>query len=117
MVRFGLVGLINTAVGLSIIFGMMYLGTHPVLANMIGYACGLCVSYVLNSRWTFQEQATTRSFLLFLLTFGISYLVNLGVLIGLSTGMGVGVHLAQLAAVCSYSLTFFVLSKFVVFRA
>ena len=62
LARFGLVGMINTAVGLSII-AVLDLGLRvpPALANAAGYLVGICVSFVLSRRFVFRSRAAVRS--------------------------------------------------------
>lgn len=51
--RFLIVGLVNTAVGLSVIFACKALaGLGDALSNAVGYTVGLAVSFVLNRSWT-----------------------------------------------------------------
>lgn len=118
-VRFLLVGVVNTLVGLGVIYaGKYFFGLGDVAANVVGYAVGLTVSFVLNKRFTFNHSgAALRAAALFLLTFAIAYAVNLGVVLGLIHGFGANGYLAQAAGVPPYTITFFLLSKFMVFRA
>ena len=116
--RFGLVGILNTAVGLGTIFALMYgLGLGAVLSNLIGYGIGLCVSFVLNSRWTFGAAVTPGTALRFLLAFGLSYLANLGMLLFCMGPPGMHPGLAQLVAMVTYTIVFFVLSRTIVFTS
>lgn len=116
IVRFALVGVINTIVGLGIILALTEFGVAKVPANMAGYACGLCVSYVLNSRYTFRAEMSLRRAMHFLGVFGVCYTLNLGVLLLLADGYGLDVRLAQTGAVISYTISFFILSRIFVFR-
>ncbi len=110
--KFGLVGVANTALGLAVILASMsLLGLSPVLANVVGYAAGLCLSFYVNSRWTFGHRASAGTAARFTLAFGVSYLMNVAVLL-------IGLHVfeasavtAQVFAVVTYSVVFFVLSK------
>ena len=57
MLRFGTVGVLNTAVGLSAIYAFMYfLHADPVSANVIGYLVGVSISCWLNKLWTFESK-------------------------------------------------------------
>lgn len=115
--RFGLVGMVNTAVGLSVIYALMLgLGVSPALSNMAGYAVGLCVSFVLNSRWTFRDRMSLSGALRFLGAFAISYAANLACLLALIGPAGIAPEIAQLAAMVVYTLVFFLLSRLFVFR-
>ena len=62
MVRFGLVGVLNTGLDFFV-FAMLFYGfAWPLLiANSCGYLAGLTNSYLLNSRWTFGDRAGGRS--------------------------------------------------------
>lgn len=56
-IRFCSVGVLNTLIGLAIIFGLMrFGGVQYVLANAIGYAIGMMLSFALNRSWTFAHK-------------------------------------------------------------
>ena len=116
LIRFVLVGVANTIVGLGIILILTELGVAKVPANMMGYACGLVVSFILNSRYTFKTDLSVRRARKFLAVFGICYLLNLGVLLILADGHGVDERLAQTGAVFTYTIAFFILSRLFVFN-
>lgn len=117
-VRFCLVGLINTIIGLSVILGLMHLfDLHPVLANMSGYAAGLCFSFYANGRWTFRQRPSRAAGLRFMLAFGVSYLANIGVLLLCLGYTDIPPTFAQILAMITYTATFFLLCKIYVFAA
>ena len=44
-IRFGLVGVVNTGITLTVIFVLMkVLGVHYAVSNILGYALGLCLA-------------------------------------------------------------------------
>ncbi|MDP3174186.1 MAG: GtrA family protein [Phenylobacterium sp.] len=56
--RFGLAGIANTAIGLSVIAGLEFgLGLTPAAANLGGYLVGWGLSYVLNRKLVFRSVA------------------------------------------------------------
>jgi putative flippase GtrA len=116
-VRFCLVGLVNTAVGLSLIYAAKYgLGLGDVPANLIGYIIGLMVSFTLNSRWTFKYDGPVWPALLrFVVTFAIAYTANITTVLALRDAAGVHADLAHAIAVVPYTTTFYLLSRFMVF--
>jgi putative flippase GtrA len=60
--RFALVGAVNTLTGLAVIYALKaLLDADDFLANLFGYAVGLLVSLVLNSRWTFDYKGELRT--------------------------------------------------------
>ncbi|UVI28903.1 GtrA family protein [Paenibacillus spongiae] len=61
-VRFVIVGVVNTLIGLSVIFACLNLaglGYWP--STIIGNAVGAVNSYVMNKRFTFQSKASVSS--------------------------------------------------------
>jgi putative flippase GtrA len=113
--RYSGVGVLNTALGLAVIWGLMALGTGPYLANALGYAAGLALSFVLNRAWTFRARGTGWPVLRFLLAFAVAYAANLAVLsAGLAIAPGAA-YAAQFAAIGTYSVLFFLLCRFFVF--
>jgi putative flippase GtrA len=115
--RYLAVGLVNTAIGYSIILIGLRLGMGDYLANAAGYIVGLAVSYVLQRRWAFAVSTppSVREAGRFCAAALLAYGANLAV-IHLARSMGyVGSPIAQAVAMVAYSMTFFVLSRFVVF--
>lgn len=120
MVKFGLVGICNTAVGLGSIFTLKYWFAAPdTAANLLGYCLGLVVSCVLNARWTFQyRQVLAPVVPRYALVVLVAYLVNLG-----CVHVGIGVlhidsYLAQAAGVVPYaSITYYGSRHFVFQRS
>lgn len=115
MVMFGMVGVVNTAVGLAVVFGLMwYFGVSPYISNFAGHVVGVCVSFVLNSIFTFRSAVTLMSGVRFFCAFLISLVCNMLVLkICLFTDMNP--MWAQLVAMSAYTLIFFVASRSFVF--
>lgn len=116
---FGAVGIVNTAVGFTVIVLLMAVaGLSPVAANVGGYAAGLAVSYLLNRRFTFADRrAAPLGMGRYVLVFLIAYGINLGVLHLAIGGAHLSGVLAQALAVAAYSAVFFVLCRRFVFVA
>jgi putative flippase GtrA len=112
-IRFGAVGLLNTVVGFSVILVCISMfGMNDFVANALGYAVGLTVSFYGNRYWTFGDHGPwRRSALRFLAVFAAAYLVNLVALVLVRDGLAVDSRLAQAAAVVAYAVTFFVGSR------
>jgi putative flippase GtrA len=117
MLRFGAVGLLNTALGYTIILAGLALGLGDILANMAGYSAGLTLGFFLNRKWTFRGAGGFRPGTLprYALTFLVAYGANLTIVI---TAMSVGIvedPFVHLAGNCLYSLVFYVGSARFVF--
>ncbi|HTI67770.1 MAG TPA: GtrA family protein [Caulobacteraceae bacterium] len=121
LARFGLAGLVNTGIGLSVI-AALDLGLHvdPHIANAVGYATGLATGYVLNRRFVFRSgDPFGWTGLKYLVVVGVAFAVNQGVLALVGPAFGpqpMGRLAAQIAAMASYTLLTFVLCRLWVFK-
>ena len=116
--RFVLVGLVNTAVGLLSIYAIIFFfNANPALANAIGYAIGLAVSFALNRLWTFGDtQSIVKVLPRYLTVAGISYLLNLCVVLIGTHYYGIGPYLIQLFGIAVYTPTMFIGCRLFVFN-
>jgi putative flippase GtrA len=117
LIKFVIVGVLNTILGYGVIFGCMYLlGMDPVISNVIGYLIGLMLSYTLNRKVTFQSTSKSKTELVrFLAVFLIAYFANLAVLMIL---IRVGIFhevINQIGAGAVYVFFSFFLNKYYVF--
>jgi len=80
LVRYSWVGLLNSGLGLFVIWGLMLAGIGPYVANVAGFAAGLTLSFFLNRAWTFRAQDAGWPVFRFLLAFAIAYSANLVIL-------------------------------------
>lgn len=119
--RFGLVGLANTALGFGVIAALdIGLGVNRQVANALGYAAGMVLSFVLNRTFVFRSRdrsrATAPKFVASLL---IAFCLNQAVLFAVSQVLGHSTPerlAAQLVAMASYTGSFFLLCRLWVFR-
>ncbi|WDA42789.1 GtrA family protein [Erythrobacter sp. BLCC-B19] len=116
--RFLLTGLANSAVGWAVIFGGLWAGMSGLAANAAGYAVGLVLSFTLNRRYVFGVTGvvSVREVARFMTAFAIAYGANVAVLLTAEAIIGADHPLAQLPALATYVLLFFVLSQRYVFR-
>lgn len=117
-IRFALVGIANTAVGLLLIYALMYLGgASAVTANVIGYGLGLGLSFMLNRLWTFEDRGPVGPRLpSYLVVVAVAYLANLAVLLATTRHAHIDAYAAQLLGVVAYAGLSFLGCHFWVFR-
>jgi putative flippase GtrA len=117
-VKYNLVGIVNTLIGFSIIIGLMYVGFSATMSNMIGYAIGAVISYVLNSRYTFSSTSPNgnakENMIKFFLILGVAYVLNFVTLQYLLTTLNP--YLSQLGAAVVYTLSSFLMVRYFVFK-
>ncbi len=113
--RYNLIGIVNTLLGFSIIFFLMFSGVSATVSNAIGYAIGAVLSYYLNSKYTFKSKNKGKmQALKFFMVLGLSYLLNfitLQWLLGFANP-----YVAQLISAAVYTLSSFILAKLFVFK-
>jgi putative flippase GtrA len=54
LLRFGLVGLLTTALAYAVFVGLIAIGIGYIFASVAGWAAPMTVSYLLNRRFTFN---------------------------------------------------------------
>jgi len=117
-IKFGIVGLSNTAVDL-IIFNLLRLipGMPDVAAKAVSYFCGIINSFFWNKYWTFRSRASAWATLI---PFILTALVGLGINAGTLQLCLKTFHLPELVALGLATLITlfwnFVISKFVIFK-
>lgn len=116
--RFLAVGIINTIVGFAIVVAVIEgFGAHAFVANAAGLATGFVLGFLLNRAWTFRsDRPIAATAPRYVMAFAIAYAINLGIL-ALALRAGVHPWLAQGAALATYSVAFYCLCRFSVFRA
>ncbi|MBZ9992555.1 GtrA family protein [Mesorhizobium sp. BH1-1-4] len=117
LLRFGAVGLLNTALGYTVILAGLALGLGDILANATGYAAGLVVGFFLNRNWTFGGRDGSRrgTALRYGSVFLIAYGLNLAIVIAARSAGLIESPLVHLAGICVYSIVFYLGSAHFVF--
>jgi putative flippase GtrA len=119
LLRFVIVGLANTGLGLATVYLLkVALGFADIPANAAGYGVGLAAAYALNSKWTFGYGGRTLATGgRFLFAFAISYGANLLAVWWLIERASLNSYVAQAAGIVPYTLCFYALCSLFVFRA
>lgn len=121
LARFGGAGVLNTALGLSVILALdLGLGLDRRLANALGYLTGAALGLVLQKHFVFRQPshargANLRYVLAMLLAFGLNQLALTVAGIALPDDR-LGRAAAQLAGMATYTATQFLLFRIWVFR-
>ncbi|MFZ1743023.1 MAG: GtrA family protein [Pontixanthobacter sp.] len=116
--RFGVTGLVNTAIGYSVILAALWAGYGDYVANALGYTTGLVTGFLLNRNWVFGASIAAEKksqALRYVAAFLAAYALNLTILY-LFRGVGlVDSPLAQLCAMGGYTIAFFLACRHFVF--
>lgn len=112
LTTYSLIGLLNTFVGLTCIFLLMWLRLSVYWANFFGYALGLSISFALNCKFTFNQHYTKTKFLKFVIGVIIAYLINLLAVYIVLQISPESKYIAQLTGVIFYTIFGFLINKF-----
>jgi len=115
ILRFGLVGVVNTALGYIVIIMALAMGYGDFIANFLGYTFGLALGFALNSRWTFSQRKFSRDILpKYFFAFLIAYAINLAI-IAATRSIGIKDNpIPHLISICAYTAVFYIAcSRFV----
>jgi putative flippase GtrA len=117
--RFLLVGFANTALGLiAVCLAKLLLDFGDIMANAVGYACGLAIAYLLNASWTFNYRGSNATAApRFLFSFLLAYAVNLLTVWAALHYLSLNGYVAQILGILPYTALFYLLSNAYVFHA
>ena len=118
IVKYTCVGAVNTLVIFSLFFLWVRLfGCSPIRANRIGYAGGLICNFTLNKLWTFRSRRfRAMEIVLFLVSFAVSYGIQLLCFLILMDGWGWSEGKAAILAYPLYGVAFFLQCRHVAFK-
>ena len=117
-IKFGIVGVSNTLLtALTIWILLKVLHCSDYISNIVGYIVGLVNSFIWNRKWTFDSKTkVTDTLFKFILTFGVSYLFQLGNLYILLHYTSIDSYVSQLLSIVVYTGINFVLNKIYTFK-
>jgi len=119
MIKYGLVGVINTLITGVIIFALMNgFGVSYKISNAIGFVAGFFNSFIMNKLWTFKENQTKtlRQFIRFAVVFAVCYSLQLGLVVLLVEKLSVSKNISQLIGMAFYTLIGFFFNKLFTFK-
>lgn len=78
--KFGVVGVSNTLISLSVYYVLVYFGCHYALANAGGFALSVINAFYWNNKYVFvdkQEKSLLKAFLKVFASYGGSFLISM----------------------------------------
>ena len=118
LIKFCMIGVINTIVGFSIILTLIYIfGVNYLISNLVGYIGGIITSFTLNKYLNFKSQGLIRvEFPIFVLSFIIAYSVNTLVLYYVVEILHREKIVGLILAGAAYTVLFYLSSRFIIFQ-
>lgn len=111
LVRFCIVGLMNTIATMLIIFILMHMGFSLYVANGLGYTAGIILSFLMNSRFTFSVKLKLTRLVKFLVTVAISYGLNVFTIKYTIGILSFNEYLSQFSGMIIYTIACFIINK------
>jgi len=117
-VRYALCGGLGVLLDVTLFWVITGLGVDYQIANVVGYASGTLLSFVLNRHFTFQKyDETFRRMGLFFGVAGVGYAVSAVTLWFLVEKLGILPILAKLVTLCLVLVIQFSLNRSITFRS
>lgn len=116
-IKFGLVGVLNTVITIIVFNILRFIGIDMVVANTMGYICGMANSYLWNNRWVFKSNSKdVGTVIKFIVVNVITMVINNCILILLVQKIGINEVIAQGSALILTTVINFMGSKVWIFR-
>ncbi|WP_456058207.1 GtrA family protein [Campylobacter hominis] len=116
LIKYLLVGVLNTIICFGIIFRLMFTGISPEISNLSGYSIGIVISYILNKIFTFQSKTKSKiEFIKFILAMLMAYILNF-ITLKICLSLSINPYISQIFTGGIYTISGFLLSKFWVFK-
>ena len=116
-IKFGIVGLSNTAIGLGTYYLFLWLGCHYMLANILSWIISVFNAFYWNSRYVFQSSSSwLKALLRTYVSYGVSFLIGAGALYVLVEFAKVSDVIAPLLVLVLTIPLNFIMNKFSTFK-
>lgn len=116
LVKYGMVGVVNTLVTALTFFLLRWFGVQEDVANLLSYVAGILNSFVMNKLFVFRDRRTgwTRQGALFFLGAALCWMLQWLAFRGMLTVMSE--TWAYLAAMLVYNVLYYIYNRIVTFR-
>ena len=116
-VKFGMVGVTNTVVGLGIYYTVVFIGIHYILANLMAFVLSVLNSFLWNRKFVFKTAAkqTMRQISRVYCAYGTTGLLDTGMLFIMVDFIGISELVAPLINLVWTIPLNFILNKYWVF--
>ncbi|MFL1500450.1 GtrA family protein [Pseudomonas sp. O64] len=118
LIKYALTGIINTLIGYGVFWVLFtQFNIHAEYANAAGYGIALVFAFLLNKVFVFNK-STFHSAMIprFIVAFMVAFLINQLVLIVFHRVLDIRAEIAQILAMGTYTVLFYILNKRYVFK-
>jgi len=118
-IRFGIVGVSNTLIALTIYYILLLIGVHYILSNVIAFAISVQNAYYWNRKYVFKQVKGSkkgRQLARVYVSYGFTFLLSTGLLFLMVDVLGISELIAPLINLCITIPLNFLLNKFWAFH-
>jgi putative flippase GtrA len=116
-IKFSIVGLSNTAIGLGTYYLFLWLGCYYMIANVLSWIISVFNAFYWNNKYVFKSSTTWfRALFRTYISYGVSFLVGTAILFALVEWCGISDIIAPLLVLIVTIPLNFVLNKFWTFK-
>ncbi|ERK32010.1 GtrA family protein [Clostridium intestinale] len=116
-IKFGIVGVSNTLITFVVYNILLKLGINYLVANIIGYICGMINGFIWSKNWVFRVSKESKMyFIKFALVNLLSLAVSTGLLMVLVKKLSFNSTIAQLITTCITVVINYLLNKIYTFK-
>lgn len=115
LIRFLIIGTINTAIAYGLYAVFIFIGFHYTTAVFFSTAIGVCVSFKTFGKWVFFQTDNRRIFR-FLAVYTVGYFLNVGILKLCTAGGLFNLYLAGFISSIAVAGFSFAANKYFVFK-
>ena len=118
LIKYALTGVINTLIGYGVFWVLFtQFNIHAEYANAAGYGIALVFAFLLNKVFVFNQSTFHPGMVpRFIIAFLVAFLINQLVLIVFHRVFDVRAEIAQILAMGTYTVLFYILNKRYVFN-
>ena len=119
MIKFGITGVMNTAVDFIVFMLLSFFGLNAYLSQVIAYSCGMLNSYIINRSWTFKAKGSffSRQMIRFFAANLLLLLLSVILLCFFTEQMGFIKIVAKLFSTAIIMIVGFIVNRLWVFKA
>ena len=116
--KFGIVGISNTAIYLAVYYLLLSIGVNYLIANCVGFVVSVINAYFWNNKYVFSQSSSkpTQTFIKVFVSYGSTFLLSTGLLYVLVQLLGVSDVIAPLLILVITVPLNFLLNKFWAFK-
>jgi len=117
--KFGIVGVSNTLVGLIVYYVLIYFNIHYIVANTMGFIVSVFNAYYWNDRYVFKKQrnrSTVDVLIKVYIAYGMTFILNTALLFIMVSHFNISKYIAPVINLVIITPINFLLNKYWAFK-